>query len=126
MKTLLFIGGIYHIAFAVFHALFWKLFDWKEELPRLNVINRSVMQILNLRITFIFLVFAYVSFFHSTELLTTGIGNVLLLGIALAWFGRAIEQIYFFGLKKAVSIMLFTIFLVGAAIYIYPFLFAEK
>jgi hypothetical protein len=122
MKTMLFIGGIYHIAFAVFHVLFWKLFRWKDELPKLNVINSNVMQILNLRITFIFLVFAYISFFHSTELLTTGIGNFLLLAIALGWLGRAIEQIYFFGLKKAVSVVMFAVFLVGAAIYIYPFL----
>ncbi len=119
---LIFIGGIYHLAFAVFHVLFWKLFRWKDELSKLNVINRGVMQILNLRLIFIFLVFAYVSFFHSTELLTTGIGNILLLAIALGWLGRAIEQIYFFGLKKAVSIMMFAIFIVGAAIYIYPFL----
>lgn len=122
MKTLLFIGGIYHLAFAAFHVLFWKLFRWKDDLSSLTVINRGVMQILNLRLIFVFLVFAYVSFFHSTELLTTGVGKVLLLANALFWLGRAIEQIFFFGLRKTVSIMMFAIFLVGAAIYIYPFL----
>lgn len=121
MKTLLFIGGIYHIALAAFHVLFWKLFRWKDELFNLNAVNRSVMQILNLRLIFVFLVFAYVSFFHSTELLTTGIGKVLLPSIALFWLGRAVEQILFFGLSKAVSKLMFAIFLAGAVIYICPF-----
>lgn len=29
IKTLIYIGGIYHVGFAIFHLLFWRLFDWK-------------------------------------------------------------------------------------------------
>jgi hypothetical protein len=122
MKTLIFVGGFYHLAFAAFHIGFWKLFDWKRELPKLNPVNQGVMQILNLRLIFVFLVFAYVSFFHADELLTTGIGKFLLAAIALFWFARAIEQIVFFNLKRTISAAMFFIFLLGAVLYICPFL----
>jgi len=123
MKTLIYIGGIYHIAFALFHLLFWRLFDWNNDLKALSLINRNVMQIMNLRLIFVFLVFAYVSFFHANELLTTKIGKVLLFAIALFWFLRAVEQRVFFGLKTNLSIAFFVIFLFGSAIYFYPALF---
>lgn len=122
MKTLLFIGGFYHLALAAFHVGFWKLFDWKRELAKLDSVNRGVMQILNLRLIFVFLVFAYVSFFHGDGLLTTNVGRFFTAAISLFWFGRAIEQIVFFGLKKTVSIAMFFIFLFGALVYICPFL----
>jgi hypothetical protein len=122
MKTLIYIGGMYHVGFAVFHLLFWKLFDWKNDLSSLSFINRNVMQILNLRLIFVFLIFAYISVFHAGDLLTTSMGKVLLFAIALCWFGRAIEQIIFFGLRNKISISMFALFLIGAAIYIYPFL----
>jgi hypothetical protein len=122
MKTLIIIGGFYNLAFAIFHVLFWKMFRWKRELSSLSIINRSVMQILNSRLIFVFFVFAYVSFFYADELLATSIGKGLLFAIALFWFGRAIEQIIFFGLRRGLSIAFFVVFLIGAAIYFYPFM----
>ncbi len=123
MKTLIYIGGIYHVAFAIFHLLFWRLFDWKNDLKSLSFINRNVIQILNLRLIYVALVFAYISFFHAGDLLTTKIGKVLLLAIGLFWFLRAVEQRVFFGLKTSLSIAFFVIFLFGSAIYFYPALF---
>lgn len=120
MKTLIYIGGVYHIGFAVFHIFIWKLFDWKRDLSSLTFINRNVMQILNLRLVFVFFAFAYISFFHAGDLITTGIGKVLLIAIALFWFGRAIEQIVFFKLKNKLSTGFFFVFLIGSAIYLLP------
>lgn len=122
MKTLIYIGGFYHLGFAVFHIFFWKLFDWKRDLSSLNFINRNVIQILNLRLIFIALVVAYISFFHAGDLITSGIGKVLLIALALFWFGRAVEQIIFFGLRNKISLVMFVLFLAGALIYFYPFL----
>jgi len=121
-KSVILAGGIYHVAGAIYHLMFWKLFRWKEDLASLSIINRAVMQILNLCLTFVFLIFAYISIFHAAELLTTRIGKVLLLLIAMFWFLRAIEQIVFFGLKKKRSMALFVVFVMGALIYLYPFI----
>ena len=114
------IGGVYNLGFAIFHLMFWRIFRWKKDLSRLTFINRSVMQILNLCLTFMFLVIAYVSFFHSSELVQTNLGKTLLVGFSLFWFLRMIEQVIFFGIRNSISIILTLIFLFGCVIYLVP------
>ncbi len=121
-ETLIVIGAVYNLAFAVFHVFFWKLFQWKEDLASLNPLNRAVMQVLNLCLTFAFLIFAYVSFFHTSEMLASGLGRSLLALIAIFWFLRAIQQMVFFARDKIESIAFFVVFLVGGALYTVPLL----
>ena len=123
MKTIIYIGGFYHIAFAVFHLLFWRLFDWKNDLRQLSFINRGVMQILNLRIIYVFLAIAFLSFFFAENLLSTVLGKAIMTAISLFWLVRAAEQIVFFGLRKAASALIFLVFLFGAGVYLFPVLF---
>ncbi len=125
-KSVILIGGIYHVAFAIFHLAFWKLFRWKEDLASLSVVNQAVMQILNLCLTFVFLIFAYLSICHTSELLTTRLGKALLFLIAVFWFLRAIEQVVFLGLRTKVSVAFFAVFVIGAMIYFYPLIFSAE
>lgn len=120
MKQLLIAGGIYNLFFAVYHLFFWKIFKWKTQLSHLDFINNAIMQVLNLCLTFCFLIFSYVSLFHTSELLTTRLGHSLLTGIAIFWTLRAIEQIIFFKLKHWVSTLFLIIFIGGSFIYIIP------
>jgi len=122
LESVLFAGGIYNIVLIIFHLTFWKLFKWKKDLASLTFVNRAVMQVLNLSLTFVFLIFAYISLFHVQELIGTNLGNSLLLLISIFWFLRAINQIVFFGLKDITSTMFFVFFLLGSIIYMYPFL----
>lgn len=69
------VGGIYHLGFAVFHLFFWKLFRWKEDPASLTHIDRAVIRILNLCLTFVFLLFGYLSLSHTQELLADGLGK---------------------------------------------------
>ena len=119
-ETLIVIGGLYNLALAVFHLLFWKLFNWKQDLATLTPSNRAVVQILNLCLTFVFLVFAYISFLHANELLHSKLGRSLLALIAIFWFLRAIEQIIFFGLRRKASIAFLILFLIGTGLYSIP------
>lgn len=119
-ETLILAGGLYHIAFAIFHMFFWRLFKWKESLSSLSFINRNVMQILNLCLTFVFLIFAYLSLVHTKELLSSDLGHAVLILICVFWVLRAIEQVVFFSLKDKISKILFFIFIVGAVIYGIP------
>lgn len=119
-RTAILISGIYHIAFALFHLAFWRLFRWRRELFSLSHLNRSVMQILNLCLTFVFLAFAYLSFFHAPELLATSLGRALLLLVAVFWCLRAAEQLFFFGLRTPASVAFFAVFIAGALLYFYP------
>jgi len=116
-ETAVMIGSLFNLGFAVFHIFFWKLFHWRKDLASLTVINRGVMQILNLCLTFAFLIFAYISAFHTAEMTSTALGRALLALIAVFWLLRAIEQIIFFGLARARSLGFFAVFLAGALLY---------
>ena len=119
-ETILSIGGAYNLVLAVFHLAFWKLFQWKQDLATLTRLNRAVVQILNLSLTFVFLLFAYISLFHANELLHSKLGQSLLALIAMFWFLRAIEQIIFFGYRRKASIAFLVLFLVGTGLYSIP------
>jgi hypothetical protein len=118
--TTIMIGGVYNLGFAIFHLMFWRIFRWKKDLSRLTFINRSVMQILNLCLTFVFLLMAYISFFNTSELIQTNLGKALLVGFSLFWFLRMIEQIIFFGIRNLISIALTLVLLFGCVIYLIP------
>jgi hypothetical protein len=120
--TIIIIGGIYNLAFALFHLMFWGLFRWKEDLTSLSRINRAIVQVMNLCLIFVFLAFGYISLFHTTELLSTSLGNTLLVLIFIFWILRAIEQIVFFGLRKKISVILFIVCVFGAFFYLLPVL----
>ena len=121
-ELLLTIGGIYNLGFAIFHLLFWKIFKWKKDLASLTYVNRSIMQILNLRLTYVFLVMAYVSFGFQMDLTITKLGQTLLIAFSLFWFMRMIEQVIFFGVKNRISFTLTVLFFIGGVLYLLPLL----
>jgi hypothetical protein len=119
-ETLILTGGAFNLGFLVFHVLFYRLFNWEQDLKSLTLINRQVMQILNLSLTFAFAIFAYISIFHASEMLESPMGQSLLLLISIFWWLRAAEQVVFFGLTKTVSIVFFFIFIGGGFLYAIP------
>jgi hypothetical protein len=119
-EAMVIFGGVFNLGFAIYHLMFWRLFHWKEELALLGRLNRSVVQIINLCLTFLLLVMAYVSFFQRSELLQTNLGHTILIAFALFWFLRMIEQIVFFGFKKKMSVVFTLLFLLGGAVYLVP------
>ena len=119
-EIILIIGGVFNLAFAVFHMYFWKLFRWKDELEKLHHVNRAVMQILNLCLTFLFIVFGVLSIYYRHEMVSTSLGNALLVSIAVFWILRMIEQLIFFGLKSTRSIVFTILFILGGVIYLTP------
>ena len=119
-ELLVYLGAGYALIFAVFHLTFWKLFKWPEDLVSISFINRNVIQILNLCLTFVFFAIAYICIFHVHELIETELGNVILILTAIFCFLRALEQVYFFGLKNKISLAFFLVFLLGACLYFAP------
>jgi hypothetical protein len=119
MKTLIQIGGFYCLAFAIFHLAFWKLFDWKNELPKLKSVNRGIMQVMNLRLTYLFLVVAFISLFFTDDLISTSLGRVVLGAVSLFALMRAIEQLIFWKVEKF-GLAFFFLLLFGAGIYAVP------
>ena len=118
MKNILLLtGGLYSLAFAVFHMLFWRVFRWKADLQRLIPVNRAIIQVLNLRLIYVFLVMGLATVLFPVALLSTEFGMFILGAVSLFWFMRAIEQIIFFGLHSVASIALFWVFLIGSGLF---------
>ena len=120
-NLLLCVGGVYHLLLGVFHILFWKLkiFNWKEELPQMSGINSAVMQLLNAAVIVFLLLMAYISLFHQQELLNTGLGHTLLVGISLFWLVRLGGEFLIKGagnINRPLTIM----FVFGIALYLAP------
>jgi len=121
-NMLLSIAGYYCIAFAVFHLLFWKIFHWKTDLQRLTTINRAIMQVLNLCLTFVFLFIGIAVILFQPDFLGTKLGTFILVSMATFWFLRATEQVIFFGLKSITSSVFLCVFLIGSILFLMPVL----
>jgi Na+-transporting NADH:ubiquinone oxidoreductase subunit NqrB len=121
METILIkAGGIYSFALVIFHVMFWRLFNWREDLQSLTSLNRAVMQVLNISLTGTFVIFGTISLAHTDQLLATSLGQTLLFTLALFWFIRAVQQVLFFKLRHNRSKAFFLIFLIGCVLYLVP------
>lgn len=113
-KRIIYINGLLYVAGAIFHLLFWRLFDWSEELVKLSEINSAIMQVLNLALAFVLIMAAYIFFFHWRELINTQLGRALIISWSLFWVIRAVNQAVFFGTDPS-SIMTAVFFTAVAA-----------
>ena len=109
--------SVYYLAFAVFHIGFWRLFNWTIELRKLSFTNRAVMQILNLRIIFMCFLMAFIYYRFPQELMQSGLGKTLLIGMGLFWLGRTIEQFIFFKHNNKYIVLATCIFIVGTVLH---------
>jgi hypothetical protein len=110
-------AGLFNLAFAIFDLFFWRLFNWQQELPRLGMSNRGIMQVLNLCMTYVFAVTAALLFLFPREISGTEFGQFVLIAIAGFWLFRAILQPMFFGLQHPLSAALLGFFILGTLIH---------
>ena len=122
METMIFICGLYNIAFAIFHISFWKIFQWDNDLKKLSFANKAVMQLLNVQIIYYFIFVAFICFTFPTELLTTKFGNYFLLGNSLFWLVRAIQQFIFLRANHYKIHILTVVFIIGTILFALPIL----
>ncbi len=119
---IIYICGLYSLGFAIFHILFWRLFDWKNDLKKISFVNRAIIQIANARLIYFFMFVAFVCFFYTPELPGTRLGNVFLLGLSIFWLGRTIEQFIFFKTTNRTINILTFVFAIGAILFTLPFI----
>jgi hypothetical protein len=112
--------GVYNLAFAVFYLFFWKMFKWNEDFRRNTPANRAIVQILNIRLIYVFLLMAFIFFFYPRQLLETELGFVLLIGFLGFWVGRTIEQFIFLRIKSKMVTILTIVFIAGIILHTLP------
>lgn len=118
--TMLVLCGVFCMGMAIFHLQFPKLFDWKNELPKMTVANRAIIQIANLRLIYFFLFVAALCFMFPKELTSTTFGKVFMIGMSLFWLSRTIEQFIYLKVNHPTVNLLTYLFLVGALLFALP------
>ena len=124
-ETLVVIGGVVCIGWALFHIMFWKIFDWKNSLRPLSHQQRSIMYTTNVMMVYILLVIAYISIVQRVVLTTSSLGIAVLCGVGVFWLVRAVLQAFFgFREKESVrrSIIIITACVIMALLYLTPLL----
>lgn len=119
-RLLIYACGFYSLAFAVFHMLFWRLFLWHRELRKLSLPNRGIMQILNTRLIYIFLLIAVLCFVFPASLAGTPLGRTLMAGFSLFWLGRTVEQFVFLRINHPMVHLLTFLFIIGTLLFALP------
>ncbi|MCB2192181.1 MAG: hypothetical protein KQI62_11485 [Deltaproteobacteria bacterium] len=122
----LYVGGALHIGWAVFHFFFPRIFQWKKTLEPLDSLNRSIMQVLNLCLTFYFVVAAYLSLVFAHDLLNTPLGRKLVAVFAAFWLLRLGLQQRFFRMVHPASLLLSVAFLLTMLAYGIPLVMAGR
>jgi hypothetical protein len=78
------------------------------------------VQILNLRLTYVFLGIGALCLLFPQELRTTPLGRGLLWFMALFWVGRTVEQFVFLRIRHWLAHVLSGLFMLGAALFAIP------
>jgi hypothetical protein len=124
-ELLLKIGGIYNILCALLHVVFPKMFKWSKILESLPGDKRLILEpslhIMNWCMAVFWIILAYISLVHSSELLTPGLGRTLLASIVLFWVIRIfVLQPLYIGIKNRMSWQMIGFFLVGLILFAVP------
>ena len=117
---IVYLCGLHSLGFAIFHAFFWKIFNWKYDLKTSSIPTQAIIQIANLCLIHIFLLNALLCFWLPNELAGTKLGQVFMAGMALFWLGRTIEQFIFLPYNRLAIHVLTALFLLGAVLFALP------
>jgi hypothetical protein len=126
MKKVIFAGGLYNVAFALFHSGFWKLWKWDSELSKLAPLNSGIMQCLNVQTIYYFIFTAVICFAFPAQLQSTKLGKYFLIGTSTFWLIRAIQQFIFFNTNDAAMYLLTAFFILGAALFLAPIFYKKS
>lgn len=120
MDPLILACALFSFGFAIFHVLFWRIFDWPKELEKLNFANRAIMQILNLRLIYVFIAVGVICLAYPLEMRTTPVGRALLIGMSCFWAGRLCEQFLFLRHKQKSMFVLSGVLVLGTVLFLLP------
>jgi hypothetical protein len=96
-RTFVIIGGVIFVIMGMFHLSFWVLFDWQNELYKLNQINNNIMQMLNIVCSFFMFSFSYMMLMYNSRVLNSKLGRSILIISSGFFMIRALIEFAFPG-----------------------------
>lgn len=86
------IMGILLMSLALFHIVFPRYFNWKEELKSLSLINRQMMTVHTFFIALVVFLMGLLCMTSAPELIETKLGKTISLGLGIFWLVRLFIQ----------------------------------
>ncbi len=122
MGRIMWVGGLFSVLAALLHVFMHRQFGLDPGIQGLSLANQSVLYTLNACIAYVMVVFAYLSFFHWRDLISTRLGRALAIAMALFWFVRAAAEPLFAGVEPAFPVLSVLVFALPGLSYIVPLL----
>jgi len=95
MDTHLKVAGYLLLLLSIIHVVFPKYFKWAQEFNAISLINKQMMYVHTFFIALIVFLTGVLCLTSAAELLTTGLGKRIALGLGIFWLFRLVVQ--FFG-----------------------------
>ncbi|OGW41150.1 MAG: hypothetical protein A2010_18030 [Nitrospirae bacterium GWD2_57_9] len=99
-KVLIYAGGVYHVCWAIFDSFWPLILDWEKRLSSLDDLHRALPYIISRLLVVLYLMLAYISFIHTSDLIETRLGRTMLLFVSIYWTIRFAMQIQFMSFSK--------------------------
>ena len=114
------IAGVLSILFTLFHAGFYWMFKWSQDLAVLQPVNRAILLTLNV-VGILLLVYSVImSLGYPRQLVQTVAGKSLLLFFTCFYLVRIACEFIYFGFRMPSSLMIITICLIPAICFGLP------
>jgi len=121
------IGGVL-VGLALVHGIFPKYFRWKEELARLSLINRQMMQVHSFFLALALFLVGLLCLRSAHLLVGTPLGKELCLGLGVFWTARLLVQVFGYSREnwrgKGFETAVHVLFIVGWSYFSTVFLLA--
>jgi hypothetical protein len=113
--TLIALAGVFDLALALFHILFWRLFGWPASLAGSGRLNVAITQTLNIVLTYVFVV-------YGVALLWLGTATPDALLLAAAGFGvlRIALQFLLFRVESRLAVLFTGLMVAGTLLHLIP------
>jgi hypothetical protein len=124
-EVLLKVGGIYNVLCALLHVIMPRRYKWDDILQQLpdiiQLLIKSSLHIMNWCLVIFWLILAYITLVHTSELLLPGLGRTLLASIVIFWVIRIfVLQPVYIGIRDPRSRIMIGFFLVGLLLFAVP------
>lgn len=108
-------AGLIDLAFALFHAAFWRLFGWPGRLAPAGALNSAITQTLNVMLSFVFLVYGGALVWQAQG---AAVPAALPLAGAAFWSLRLVLQWLWFDLRPLASRLVTGAFALAAGLHL--------
>ncbi|MFK7810993.1 MAG: hypothetical protein AB8B59_00775 [Maribacter sp.] len=99
LETHLKIIGFLLMILAMVHIIFPKYFSWKEELKKLSLVNRQMMQVHTFFVALVVFLIGLLCITSYSELINTALGKRIALALSIFWGIRTLFQFFVYSPK---------------------------